>query len=212
HEFHQVIAGNVLDDAAAALGDLAVGGHKLYTDTEIAHSPERGFERPSRTGRQQAPDGGAIKAGCIAGQPLAVLCQLLLDLSENGTGLVAEGRVAGIVVLDPAQRGGAKHDVHALGNPADVLLCEAASRRHHQLPVVCQAKNGGNLLRRSWRHDGSGRYTLDFYIGAWRRNVDVAHDRGQLTLDGICSGDRIQKGELLLDGSTCQSSSTAEFT
>src|SRR5262249_13268674 len=111
-----------------------------------------------------------------------------------------------------AQGGGGKRVVQGLGSPADVLLCEAAGRRHHQLPVVCQAKNGGNLLRRSWGHDGCGRYTLDFYIGAWRRNVDVAHDRGQLTLDRICSGDRIQKGELLLDGSTWKSSSIAEFT
>ena len=68
----EVVAGDVLDHAAAGLGDHAVGAHDRQADEQVAGGADRDPAGAAGVGRERAADAGAGH-GLVEGQPLAAL-------------------------------------------------------------------------------------------------------------------------------------------
>ena len=67
-ELRQVVAGDVLDDPAAALDLLAVGGDEADADDHVARSAGAEAAGAAGVAREDASQGGPSREGCVEGQ------------------------------------------------------------------------------------------------------------------------------------------------
>src|SRR5437667_5508269 len=118
-EFVEVVAGDVLDDAASALGDGAVAGDEFGADQEIAGSAVELAERRVDAGGERAADGAARIPGNEERKELMVFEQSGIQFCDGHAGARGEGEIAGIVVDDLIESGHIESDIVAGGRHAD---------------------------------------------------------------------------------------------
>jgi hypothetical protein len=100
-ELGQIVAGDVLDDLAAAAYDRAVAGDRGHPDEQIARGA---VEMPAGTGRvggDHAADGGAVRLRRVQRQPLAARPQRGLQRGDRDPGLCGDRQIPGLVLEQP---------------------------------------------------------------------------------------------------------------
>ncbi len=116
-ELAQVVAGDVLDDLPAGVGDRPVGEHERDAEDEVARRAEAMPERTGQVGRQAGADGRV--AGRVERESLAVLGERRLERGEAHAGLDDARQVSRLVLedaIEPLRRQvGADPDATALG-------------------------------------------------------------------------------------------------
>ncbi len=108
----EVVAGDVLDDPAAGLGDHAVGTHHGDADEQVAGGAGGDAARPAGVGGQRAPDAGAGH-GLVEREALAALGHGLLQVGEPRARLGDDDQVAGSVLEHLVERADVEQHVGA---------------------------------------------------------------------------------------------------
>ncbi len=155
-EFVEVVAGDVLDDAAAALGDGAGAGDEFGADQEIAGSAVELAERRVDAGGEHAADSAAGIPGNEERKELMVFEQSGVQFCDGRAGAGAESEVAGIVVDDLVESGHIESDVVAGGRHADAEFGARAARDKGEFFKRGEANDFGDLFSGSRYCNGGG--------------------------------------------------------
>ncbi len=146
----QVVAGDVLDHLAAALGDGAVGERHAHADHEVARAAEARAQRPGVVGRDDAADRGAAAVRRVEREHLAGLAEGLLRAGQRHARLQHRGQVAGVVLHDPVEARGGDLDVGpGIRRPAQ--LRAGAAQPHPAARLGGGRQLAGQLGRRPRR-------------------------------------------------------------
>ena len=147
----QIVSGDVLDDLAAALHQLAFGIDDGDVEQRIADAAEGEAAQAVGPRGDEAAQCLLFRAGDIERQPLAVWGEDALQVGQSDTRLGRYGQVGGLVVRDGVQTLGGQRQKVAFGRVADVLPYSPTPRDD------CLPQRGAysilRLRRRCGRHD-----------------------------------------------------------
>lgn len=104
-ELVEIVAGDVLDDAAAALAEPACAIDKFPANEEVPSRAVSMAKRRVHAGGDDAPDGGLEIKRDREGQELFLLVERSGEVVEIGSGIDAYGEVTGIVMSDLVEAG-----------------------------------------------------------------------------------------------------------
>src|SRR6266581_4556437 len=145
-KFGEVVAGNVLDDFAAAGGERAVGKSDRDADDEVAERAETETKRAAVVGRKDAADGCSFRPERIEGEALAVLSEGFLQSLKGAAGFDDDGEVGPGVFEDAIQARRGKDEMDVRGRIAPSEFCAAAARDDDEFGFVGEAEDFGELL------------------------------------------------------------------
>ena len=129
-QLHQVVAGDILDDAPAGARELAVGQRDANADHEIARGAVAQSQRPGPTSSEQPADGMTWRVERIEWEKLTGFREVLLQSLELDPSLDRHDHVSRGVLDDTVQRGRTDLHVASLERAAHGRGATAADRRH----------------------------------------------------------------------------------
>ena len=169
-ELHQVVAGDVLHDAAAGFHHFAAAGDGAHADEAVAGSAARDAARAGEIGGGDGADGrlagGAVEpamVGRLEGQALAVFGKQRLDLGKRRAGAGGDHQFGRLVEGDAAHFGGGERP----RRPAPGGRGRPACRRPSPPTATC-----GRRQRQRCRQPRS------------RRSAEAVRSRPQCSLAG----------------------------
>ena len=131
-QFRQIVAGDVLDDFAAALGQRAVGQRQRHADDQVAQRAEAKTQRAAVVGGKNAADGGAARPQRVEGKALSDVARVSRELLHGAASFDGDGEIGPGMFDDRVETRGRENDVGALRRIAPSELCSAAARNHGQ--------------------------------------------------------------------------------
>ena len=165
-ELVEIIAGDVLDDAPAALAKAAGAIDKLRANKEVPSRAVSMAKRGVHAGGDDAPDRGFEVKRDSERQELFLLVERRGQVVEIGSGIDAHGEVARIVMSDLLEAGHVEGDVVARRGHADFEFRAMTASDQGELLEGGEADDFGNLLSGSWLRDGRRRDFVDRVIAA----------------------------------------------
>jgi hypothetical protein len=153
-KFMEVIAGDVLDHAAAAFAETAGAVNEFRADEEIASSAVGMAKRGIDAGSDDAADRGFKIKRDGKRQKLFLIVERYGEVVEIGSGIDAEGEVAGIVVSDFVEAGHIEGEVVARGRHADAEFGAIAAGDKGEMFESGEANDFGDLFGGGWFCDG----------------------------------------------------------
>ena len=162
----EIIAGDVLDDAPAALAMAAGAIDKLRANKEVPSRAVSMAKRGVHAGGDDAPDRGFEVKRDSERQELFLLVERRGQVVETGSGIDAHGKVARIVMSDLVEAGHVEGDVVARRGHADFEFRAMTARDQGELLEGGEADDFGNLLSGSWLRDGRRRDFVDRVFAA----------------------------------------------
>ncbi len=136
----QVVAGDVLHDAAAGLEDLAAPVDAAHAEQVVAGSADADAAGAGQVGGEHAGDGALVRLPAVEhgeldrleGQHLAAGGERVLDLFERRAGPRRHHHLGGLVERDAAQAFG-RYVGRRVHGPADMLLGAPAQHRDRRV-------------------------------------------------------------------------------
>src|SRR5690242_5633008 len=145
-ELGEIVAGDILDDFAAAGGERAVRKSDGDTDDEVAKGAETETKCAAVISREDAADGGFFGPKRIERETLAVLGESLLQSLNEAAGFDGDGEIGPNVFEDFVEARGREDEIGARGRIAPSEFAAAAARDDGEFGFIGKTKNGGELV------------------------------------------------------------------
>ncbi len=183
-ELGEIIAGDVLDDFAAAACEGAVGESERDADDKVAERTEAEAEGAAVVGRERATNGGPFGPQTVEGEALAVLREGLLQGLQGAASFHGDGEIGPGVLDDAVEARGRKDDVGTFWRIAPFKFSAAAARDDGEAGFVGEGESGGELLFAFGLHHELGENAANgiFQIGVAK--IFAADNRSELLGDG----------------------------
>src|SRR5713226_2212354 len=175
-EFWQVVAGDILDDFAAAGGQSSIGQSKRDTNDEITQRAETKAQTATVVDREHATHRSFFRPEGIKSKPLTVLGEGVLQFLDRAARFDGYGEVDPSVLEDFVQAGGRKNQVGSRGWVAPSQFCATSAGDDRETHLVCMTEDGSKFLF-SPRLDNEARLnTCNGIFGNCRTKVVLSND------------------------------------
>jgi hypothetical protein len=147
-EFVEVVAADVLHDAAAGLAGGAIGVDDADAEEPVADRAVAVTQRTRDVRGEETADSRPLDAGRIEGEPLAVPREEGLQVGETHAGFDGDGHVGGFVSDDAVEARGGESEIVGLRRIAEMEVGTATDRNGAMVAILCLDKDALELDER----------------------------------------------------------------